>query len=641
VAASAAVLAGWLFLLSPYTPNPLVRWSCDLLQLFLPHRDRADIVLIYMDEQAMQDYGQRKPETWDRSLHARLLHRLRQDQPRLVVFDVTFTQPGLRDADDQLARAIGRNGRVVLAGDRVPTTTYGGNTVVPPLEQFETNALAWGIPKIETDPDRVGRRYDAGGDRVPDLAWAAANAVQAPVTLNPERRLKEKRWLNYYGSARPFKATSMSYSNAEAAEAGFFAGKAVFIGGQPQTLLRGEITDVFGTPFTKWNGEFIPGVDVTALAYANLLHGDWLRRPGAVKEMGLLLVTGFLCGYGLLRVRARPALWLSLWLVAVLIGGSMAAVIVFHVWFPWLVVALVQLPCAWLFRLFVESAAPAPSPETVLAPSGQLEIPDHTLIRCIGEGAYGQVWLARNAIGLFHAVKVVYRSRFGTDEPYERAWRGIQKFMPVSRSHEGFVHILHAGRNDKAGFFFYIMEAGDDQRAVQQIDPATYAPKTLAGELKQCEMLSPRHCLDLMLAMTDTVERLHQRQLVHRDIKPANLIFVSDRPKLADIDLVTDLSPQGGASFIGTEGYLAPEGPGTAAADVFSLGRLLYVALTGKSPDQCPELPTRFASRPDTDLFLALNQISCKACETDLSRRYASAAAMREDLLKVAHGLLQ
>ena len=270
---------------------------------------------------------------------------------------------------------------------------------------------------------------------------------------------------------------------------------------------------------------------------------------------------------------------------------------------------------------------------------GRPEIPDHTLIRCIGQGAYGQVWVARNAIGLYHAVKVVYRNRFGTQEPYDRALRGIQKFMPVSRSHDGFVHILHVGRNDKGGCFFYIMEAGDDQKTGQRIDPDTYAPKTLASELNERGTIPPRECLEFMLAVTEAVERLHQHQLIHRDIKPANLIFVNRRPKLADIDLVTDLSPHGKVSYIGTEGYMAPEGPGTAAADVFSLGRIFYVALTGKPPDQSPELPTRVASHADCDLLLELNQIICKACEFDLGRRYSSAAQMHADLLGVFHRL--
>jgi len=377
------------------------------------------------------------------------------------------------------------------------------------------------------------------------------------------------------------------------------------------------------------------------------VNQEWLRRLGPFAELAVLVLTGWASAFVFQGVRVRTALWLLPLMAALLVATTVALLLLSRIWFPWAIVGLVQIPCALGFRLFaarqaiVSAAQPVDSePETKLAEvpaqtvvQGQPEIPDHTLIRCIGEGAYGQVWVARNAVGLFHAVKVVYRSRFSVAGPYDRALRGIEKFMPISRSHEGFVHILHVGRNDRAGFFFYIMEAGDDQDRGQQIDPDTYAPRTLRSELRKREMIPPRECLELMLALTDAVDRLHHHLLVHRDIKPDNIIFVNRRPKLADIDLVTDLSGPGQVSCIGTEGYMAPEGPGTAAADVFSLGRILYVALTGKPPEQTPELPTRIASQPDCELFLELNHIICRACEFDLPRRYPSAAAMHADLL--------
>src|ERR1043165_4500091 len=89
------------------------------------------------------------------------------------------------------------------------------------------------------------------------------------------------------------------------------------------------------------------------------------------------------------------------------------------------------------------------------------EIPDHKLLRCIGRGAYGEVWLARSIIGTCRAVKVVWRRSFETDRPFEREFAGIQKFEPVSRSHDNLVDILHVGRNDEVGYFFYVMELAD------------------------------------------------------------------------------------------------------------------------------------------------------------------------------------
>ena len=638
-AAIVTVLAGCVFLLPPDAPNAIVRLSFDLLQLVLPPYAHPDPVIVYIDGQAMQDYSVKPGGTFPRRFHARLLDRLTRDQAQAVIFDVAMTEPGESSEDLELANAIHRNGRVVLAGtmERARGVEFG-HTKTPPLELFETNAAGWGTTTILLDPDGGGRRYGNGDVETPGLVWAAASLVNAEVTKHPERRLKE-RWLNYYGSGQPFAKLSLTYTNAESCDTNCFRGKTVIIGGKPATLDRGDTTDIFPTPFTRWNNLATPGVEITAIAYANLVHNECLYRFGFWTEVSLFLVIGAACGLGFQRMERRTAIWVALCVAVFVIAATVTLLLKSQLWFAWLIVVLIQLPCALVFRMVTQYSPVPILPITNMdeKPTTQeAQVADHTLVRCVGEGAYGQVWIGRNAIGLHHAVKIIYRNRFSVEGPYDRALRGIQKFMPISRSHEGFVHILHVGKNDAAGYFYYIMEAGDDEKTGQNIDPTIYSPKTLASELRARKSIPPAECLELMLSLTEAADRLHQHQLIHRDIKPANIIFVNNRPKLADIDLVTDIAATGEVSRIGTEGYLAPEGPGTASADVFSLGRILYVSLTGKRPDLCPELPTDITQRPDCDLFLKLTQIACKACESELTRRYSSALLMRTDLLHVA-----
>src|SRR5206468_9614699 len=87
------------------------------------------------------------------------------------------------------------------------------------------------------------------------------------------------------------------------------------------------------------------------------------------------------------------------------------------------------------------------------------------LLPLIGRGSYGEVWLARNAIGTMRAVKIVHRQSVERAEHFEREFNGLLKFEPISRSHDGLVDILQIGRRDDAGYFYYVMELADDSNA--------------------------------------------------------------------------------------------------------------------------------------------------------------------------------
>jgi hypothetical protein len=285
-------------------------------------------------------------------------------------------------------------------------------------------------------------------------------------------------------------------------------------------------------------------------------------------------------------------------------------------------------------------------------------VPDHTLLRQIGRGSYGEVWLARNTLGTPRAVKVVYRNSFEDDRPYEREYTGIRKFEPVSRSHEGLIHVLHAGRNDAEGYFYYVMELadavgegdgrsqmGDREKGLTAntlssnshlLSPREYSPRTLRSELRARGRLPASECISLGASLCGGLTELHRRGLIHRDIKPSNIIFVGGVPKLADIGLVTDAVESG--TYVGTEGFIPPEGPNSPQADVFSLGKVLYEAGMGKDRLDFPEPATGIEELPDRDALIELNAILLKACQPDRRQRYSSATAMLADLELLQRG---
>ncbi len=261
---------------------------------------------------------------------------------------------------------------------------------------------------------------------------------------------------------------------------------------------------------------------------------------------------------------------------------------------------------------------------------------DYAIIRSIGRGGYGEVWLVRDKEGEYRACKVVYRESFQHARPYEREYEGIRKFEPVSRASESQVKILYVGQREAAGYFFYIMELADDASGAPSFQPETYTPKTLRSELERRGRLPLRECIQIGLSLTAALENLHQHGLIHRDVKPANIIFVKGVPKLADIGLVTDADVT--VSYVGTSGFIPPEGPSSPQADVYALGKVLYEMSTGQDRLEYPELPADFGEWPDHDALLEFNAVVAKACEADARRRYPSAAAMRTDLELVQSG---
>lgn len=249
------------------------------------------------------------------------------------------------------------------------------------------------------------------------------------------------------------------------------------------------------------------------------------------------------------------------------------------------------------------------------------KIPDHEVLRRIGGGAYGEVWLARGVTGALRAVKVLWREDFEDERSFEREFEGILKYEPISRDHPGLVNVLHVGRSPEGqAFYYYVMELGDDILTGCDINPIEYEARTLRNDITGAagKRLDTGFCIDVGQRLSEALESLHSLGLAHRDVKPANVIFVNGLAKLADIGLV---AARGQRTFVGTEGFVPPEGPGSAQADVYSLGKVLYEMATGKDRLEFPELPDDLPSGPERKDWLALNQIICDVCEPHVSRR--------------------
>jgi len=266
-------------------------------------------------------------------------------------------------------------------------------------------------------------------------------------------------------------------------------------------------------------------------------------------------------------------------------------------------------------------------------------IPDHEVLRKIGGGSYGEVWLAQGVTGAMRAVKVVRREDFEDERGFEREFEGILKYEPISRDHPGLVNILHVGRSEAEGeFYYYVMELGDDVRTGSEINPVEYEARNLLIDLRNAsgKPLDTDFVIELGVRLSEALAYLHHKGLAHRDIKPSNIIFVDGKAKLADIGLV---AARGQRTFVGTEGFVPPEGPGSAQADVYGLGKVLYEMATGLDRLQFPELPEELAEGTNRKMWLMLNQVICDICEPRVSKRtIKTASALADGLRRIQRG---
>ena len=294
----------------------------------------------------------------------------------------------------------------------------------------------------------------------------------------------------------------------------------------------------------------------------------------------------------------------------------------------------------------------------------------YQLLKKIGEGGMGQVWLAQQSAPLQRkvALKLV---RWGMyDETLLHRFRAERQSLAVM-NHPAIAKVFDAGATSE-GQPYFVMEYVDGVPITDYCDQ---------------KKLNISDRLELLIKVCEGVQHAHQKAIIHRDLKPANILVTEvdgkPVPRIIDFGLakavnreITDgtINTRIG-HFVGTPGYMSPEqcDPGSTdvdtRTDVYALGVILYVLLTGSLPfetkdwkdkpleeilrglrDRDPVRPsTKVSADRDTSLATAeargtepkqlagalrgdLDWITMKAIEKDHTRRYASVTALADDL---------
>ena len=282
---------------------------------------------------------------------------------------------------------------------------------------------------------------------------------------------------------------------------------------------------------------------------------------------------------------------------------------------------------------------PATRPDTRSnVPALNVAPPGYTILKEIGRGGMGVVYLARQArLNRHVALKMIIADR---DSPHELLRFLAEADAVAAIQHPNVVDVYECGDHNARPFL--VME---------------FLPGGSLAEKLRARNLAPHEAAELVLKIARGVQAAHDAGVVHRDLKPGNVIFdPTGEPRVCDFGLAkrgnVNLTQTG--TIMGTPAYMAPEqargrtkfvGP---QADVYALGVILFECLCGRRPfeDEDPvKLVLKVAEDepPSVRRFLPncprdLDLITLKCLAKEPADRYASAAALALDLKKFLAG---
>jgi serine/threonine protein kinase len=256
-------------------------------------------------------------------------------------------------------------------------------------------------------------------------------------------------------------------------------------------------------------------------------------------------------------------------------------------------------------------------------------VSDHDLLRPIGEGAFGRVWLARNrTTGQLRAVKVIPLHRSGVADRAGREITSVTRLEKhVRRQHPNLLHVHHVGKT--ADHLFYIMDLADDASGAPGSSAPGYRPATLRSRL-ELGPLPPDECFRCARRLLAALAFLHEAGVVHRDVKPENCLFVDGELKLGDFGLLAEADPQ--VSRVGTPKYMPPDGHMGPRADVYAAGLVIYEMMTGLPAENFPRPGEDARHAVDNTTLGVLNRLTLRACHPDPQRRFRDCREMSEAL---------
>jgi adenylate cyclase len=239
---------------------------------------------------------------YPRSLHARVIDRLREAGAKVIAVDIQFTEPTTPRQDNALIEAVARAGGVVLSTtetDHGKSRVFGGEAVVHEIGARAANTV------VTTEPGGVIRKMHYEIDGLTSFGVAVAEAATGEKIDPTEMEGDGEAWVDFRGPPDTFPHYSYSRVLRGKVPPSAFRGKTVIVGVSAPSL-----QDVHATSTT--GDELMPGPEVQANAAWTAANGFPLSSSGALVDLLLILLLAAVPAAATLRIKALPALLVAL-----------------------------------------------------------------------------------------------------------------------------------------------------------------------------------------------------------------------------------------------------------------------------------------------------------------------------------------
>jgi adenylate cyclase len=256
-----------------------------------------DIVVVVVDDRTFSELGVQWP--FPRSLHGRVIDRLRRAGAKTVAFDVQFTEPTVPAQDNALIKAIEREPGVVLSTTEVnrrgESRIFGGEEVVRAIGARAANTV------VEPDPGGTIRKMDYEVDGLVSFAVATAEAATGTPIEAGQLEGDGRAWIDYRGPPGTFRQVSYSRVLRGEVPDSVFRGKTVVVGASAPSLQDVHPTSTSGD-------ELMSGPELQANAIWTAIHGFPLSSSGVVLALLLIALMAAAPAAATVRLKPLPAL---------------------------------------------------------------------------------------------------------------------------------------------------------------------------------------------------------------------------------------------------------------------------------------------------------------------------------------------